>query len=101
MLFRSSYINNANDNDFMNGLVPSIGNDVLDLNPGNLFRIMDGNPIPGARENKPPRFELLPCKPEHFENYNLGKNKNLFIRQDVLGKSLSENLLPASKTATR
>jgi hypothetical protein len=63
---RYSYINNANDSGLLEGLIPGIVGDVIDMNPGNFMRTMDGNAVPGSTDTSPPRFQLLPCISEEF-----------------------------------
>jgi hypothetical protein len=63
---RYSYVNNANDNGLLEGLIPGIVGDVIDMNPGNFINMLDGNAIPGSTDISPPRFQLLPCIAEQF-----------------------------------
>ena len=63
---RYSYINNANDSGLLEGLIPGVVGDVIDTNPGNFLRTMEGNAIPGSTDLSPPRFQLLPCITEEF-----------------------------------
>jgi hypothetical protein len=65
---RYSYINNANDNGLVDGLIPGIVNDIMDTNPGNFLKLLDGSAIPGSTDTSPPRFQLLPCVAEHFSS---------------------------------
>ena len=67
---RYSYVNNANDNGLLEGLIPGIVGDVIDMNPGNFLNMLDGNAIPGSTDTTPPRFQLLPCVAEQFVGYN-------------------------------
>lgn len=63
---RYSYVNNANDNGLLEGLIPGIVGDVIDMNPGNFIRTVEGNAVPGSTDTSPPRFQLLPCIAEQF-----------------------------------
>jgi hypothetical protein len=63
---RYSYVNNANDNGLVEGLIPGIIGDVIDMNPGNFIRTLEGNAVQGSRDTAPPRFQLLPCVAEEF-----------------------------------
>jgi len=63
---RYSYVNNANDNGLLDGLIPGVVGDIIDMNPGNFLRTLEGNAIPGSTDTSPPRFQLLPCITEHF-----------------------------------
>jgi len=78
---RYSYINNANDSNVFQGLVPGIMNDIIDLNPATFLRTMDGNPVPGSSMDSPPRFELLPCISETFQNKNIS-DKNIKMEKN-------------------
>jgi hypothetical protein len=71
---RYSYINNASDNGLTDGLIPGVVGDIIDMNPGNFLRTMEGNAIPGSTDTSPPRFQLLPCITEHFDG-NTVENK--------------------------
>lgn len=65
---RYSYVNNANDSGLLDGLVPGIVNDIIDTNPGNFLKLIEGSAIPGSTDTSPPRFQLLPCVAEHFSS---------------------------------
>jgi hypothetical protein len=67
---RYSYVNNANDNGLLEGLIPGIVGDVIDMNPGNFIRTVEGNAVPGSTDTSPPRFQLLPCVAEQFVGSN-------------------------------
>ena len=54
----------------MEGLIPGVVGDIIDMNPGNFLRTLEGNAIPGSTDVSPPRFQLLPCITEHFAGYD-------------------------------
>lgn len=58
---RYSYINHASDSGMLDGLMPSVLGDVLDLNPGNFMNLLKDGYIEGNDNGGPPRFELLKC----------------------------------------
>jgi hypothetical protein len=63
----------------MKGLIPSIVNDVSQLNPDSIIGLMNGYSVPGV--------DIQQCTDEHFENYNYRRN-NIFIFLIFLGISL-------------
>jgi hypothetical protein len=68
----------------MKGLVPSIINDVSQLNPDSIYGIMNGYSVPGV--------DIQQCPNEYFDNYNLSvepkklqninKNSNKILNQN-------------------
>ena len=86
-----SYVNNANDNKILAGIIPSITGDILDLNPANFVRTIAGEPIPGSNENSPPRFELLPCVAETFQNKSTGVEKNISDKNIKMNRANRED----------
>ena len=75
---RYSYVNNANDNGLLDGLIPGVVGDIIDMNPGNFLRTLEGNAIPGSTDVSPPRFQLLPCITEHFAGSGLNNIDNKY-----------------------
>ena len=85
---RYSYVNNAAESDLTSGMIPSLIDDIADLNPANLLGVSIGKPVMGNRDNEPARFQLLPCV-EGFEN-NL--NKNINYQQKILNENISKQM---------
>ena len=80
---RYSYVNNANENKILAGIIPGIIDDVLDLNPVNFVRTIAGEPIPGSSIDSPPRFELLPCVAETFANKMDSEDKKNISHKNI------------------
>jgi hypothetical protein len=85
---RYSYLNNAAESDLTSGMVPSLIDDISDLNPSHLLGVSMGKPVMGTRDNEPPRFQLLPCV-EGFNNYF---NKNLNNQEKILNENISKHM---------
>ena len=85
---RYSYVNNSAESNISAGLVPSLLDDVSDLNPAYLLGVSMGKPVMGSNDNAPPRFQLLPCV-EGFNNY-LNKNKN--NQEKILNDNISKHM---------
>ena len=85
---RYSYLNNAAESDLTSGMVPSLLDDVSDLNPSYLLGVSMGKPVMGTRDNEPARFQLLPCV-EGFNNY---LNKNINDQEKILNQNISKHM---------
>ena len=85
---RYSYLNNAAESDITSGMIPSMMDDVSDLNPIHLIGVSTGKPVLGSRDNQPPRFQLLPCV-EGFHNY---LNKNISSKEKILNQNILNNM---------
>jgi len=85
---RYSYVNNAAESDIASGMIPSIMDDVSDLNPAYLLGVSMGKPVMGSRDSAPPRFQLLPCV-EGFDNY---LNKNINHQEKIFNDNISNNM---------
>jgi hypothetical protein len=85
---RYSYINNAAESDLTSGMIPSLLDDVSDLNPAHLLGVSMGKPVMGNRDNEPARFQLLPCI-EGFNNY---LNKNINYQEKMLNENISKHM---------
>ena len=77
---RYSYINHGSDSGMLDGLMPSVLGDVVDLNPANFMNLLKEGYIEGNDYGGPPRFELLKCI-EGFQNSYVREymSKNIVI----------------------
>jgi hypothetical protein len=85
---RYSYLNNAAESSLTSGMVPSLIDDISDLNPSYLLGVSMGKPVMGSRDNEPARFQLLPCV-EGFNNY---LNKNINNQEKMLNENISTQM---------
>jgi hypothetical protein len=69
-------------------MVPSLIDDISDLNPSYLLGVSMGKPVMGSRDNEPARFQLLPCV-EGFNNY---LNKNINNQEKMLNENISTQM---------
>jgi hypothetical protein len=82
---RYSYINNNSSSKILNGILPSLMDNINDMNPVNYFKIVNGYPIMGSNDDEPARFRLLPCI-ENFNNYSSTKKIfKSYIMENSLG----------------
>ena len=82
VLFLDKY--NSAESNISAGLVPSLLDDVSDLNPAYLLGVSMGKPVMGSNDNAPPRFQLLPCV-EGFNNY---LNKNINYQEKIFNENI-------------
>lgn len=88
---RYSYVNNAPESDISTGMIPSLVNDIDDMNPAYLLGVSMGKPVMGSRDSQPPRFQLLPCV-EGFENSKQTNLKDFSAQQKMLNQNISDKM---------
>jgi hypothetical protein len=88
---RYSYVNNESSSTVTNGILPSLMENISDINPANYFKIINGETIMGSKDDSPPRFKLLEC----IENFETQKNKisgfNITNMENTLGIETFDN----------